>query len=350
MRIDLCSLVAAAAFSASQAIACGFHTYVPQPTLVDRLLVSDHIVLARPDPEDPFRFVATSSIEGPIDEVELPHLVDSTTRKRMAANPDSHVLFARDGAYGPWQRIAYIDEDMAPVLNQVTANLAEWSGVDSDRGRYEYFAGLINSQNIGVRRLALRELDQASYGVFRSLEIEPDPDSIRQRLGLLTENDLAPIRILLLGLSDAPEVGGLLQAGVDRNKGSGASAFLGAYATAWVEHSGSDAARRLASEYLLDDTLPYPSREMIVEALAIHAETGDAGTSEAVRDALSSALRADAELAPAVARQFGIRNDWSLSLPISEVLYGNKLTSMTDIILVSQYVALADEATLPTAN
>ena len=104
------------AATVSMAAACGFHTYAPQPTMVDRLLNSDHIVFARPDPENPFRFKVTEAFEGPMADVELPHLVDSAARRRFAADPEAQSLFARDGAYGPWLRIVYVGGEMKSVL------------------------------------------------------------------------------------------------------------------------------------------------------------------------------------------------------------------------------------------
>jgi len=166
----------------------------------------------------------------------------------------------------------------------------------------------------------------------------------------MTEAHLAPIRILLLGFSDASETSAFLKAGVDRNKKIGATALLGAYTTAWIENAGLEAIETLATGYLTDVSLPYESREMMIEAMAIHAETREPAISDAVRSAVASAIRIDPRLALAAARQFGVRNDWSLRAPVSEALRANKLSSVTDILLVSQYVALADEAGSATSN
>ena len=50
--------------SATMALACGFHNYAPQPTMVDRLLASKHIVLARPAPDNRFRFEPFQTLAG----------------------------------------------------------------------------------------------------------------------------------------------------------------------------------------------------------------------------------------------------------------------------------------------
>ena len=341
-------LAATIGLFATAALGCGFHTYVPQPTMVDRLMNSDHIVLARPTQDDPFRFTAMIALEGPLEAVELPHLVDSTTRRQFRADPHAHVLFARDGAYGPWQRVAYVDAAMKDVLDHVVSHLSVWE-LGNDIGRFTYFGGLINSADPKVRRLALRELDQANYGVLRGLELDPDPTALASRMSLMTEAGLAPIRILLMGLSDGPEVAGFLRAGVERNIG-GTNVLLGAYSTAWIENGGATAANTLAASYLADASLPIESREMVVEALAIHAEAGDMDVRTIARGAVASAVLADPNLAPAVARQFGKRNDWSLGAPVAAALRVATPKSLGDILVVNQYVALADVAGLPNAN
>lgn len=317
--------------------------------MVDRLLASQHIVLARPDTKNPFRFEAVSALEGPLTAVELPHLVDSNTRRRFQANPDARVLFAREGADGRWHRVIYVDEAMQEVLSFVMPRLRDWeNGDDIERSRY--FGTLVESTDSRVRRLALRELDQVNYAMLRSLDLDPEPDFLAERLNILNEADLAPIRILLLGFANAPNVGSLLRNGVDRNKMSGTNPRLGAYATAWVEYAGSDAIDALTSNYLSNKNLPIDSREMIVEALAIHAEARDNVFDDEVSLALASALQIDPRLAPAVARQFGSRWQWSMRDALSSTLRANKLTAITDILVVSQYLASAEQAELSSAN
>lgn len=330
------------------AAACGFHTYLPQPSFVDRLLSSDHVVLARQDLDDPFRFVAVQSLKGPHISFQLPHLVDSTTRRRFGKEPDARVLFARDAEDGNWARIAFVDTKMRPLLDDVFARLGDWStGEENDR--FQYFGRLINHEDQTIRRIALRELDQASYPVLKGLDLSPDPGMLASQLVTLNETDLAPIRVLLLGLSDTSDVSDLLQSGVERNR-HGGSALLGAYTAAWIEHVGPTAARIVAQDYLIDPLLPLDSREMMFEALALHAEAGDPNLRRIVHTTVDDVVRARPQLAPAAARQFGSRQDWSLHGSIREVLQSGELSSPVDIITVAQYVALAENAGANSGN
>lgn len=327
---------------ATGALACGFHNYTPAPTMVDVLLASDRIVLARSTRGDPFRYAPTKALAGELEHVEIPHLVDSTTRRRLSTNPEAQVLFAQDSDYGPWQRLAYVDADLVPILETVMARLPDWQSGD-DRDRFATFAALLNHPNPELHRLALRELDQADYGVLRSLALDIDTASMAARLNVITEFDLKPIRILLLGLSGNPAILDQLEAGVARNINSGGGA-LGAYATAMVELGGPGAARILAERYLAQSDLAAPSREVIAEALAIHSLDGSSEMQNAVRTAVGKALISDASLAPLVARQFGARYDWSQHATLKTILRSGSVRSPLDVITVSQYVALAEDA------
>lgn len=337
------SLAAFALLTTSPAVACSFHGYAPQATFVERLLGSDHIVLARPTAQSPFRFEDIDVLEGVSEFVDIPYLVDSTTRRRLAANPADHILFARDGAYGPWQRIAYVDPEMDEVLQTVMGQLPVWE-MGGDPERFAYFASLLDHPDKEIHALALRELDMADYGLLRSIPLDVDSQRLMSRLDLRSEADLKPIRVLLLGLSQQQNTAQFFEEGVGENL-EFSGGLLGAYATAMIEHGGPEAVARLVEGHLTNRNLPPISRELLTEALAIHSGAGDDGTREAVRVAVTRAVREDPTLAPMVARHFGARYDWSQSQIISELMQSGAFKSPIEILLLTQYVALAADNT-----
>ncbi|PSL21983.1 hypothetical protein [Shimia abyssi] len=341
MRKTFITLATAALLTTTSALACSFHSYTPQVTFVEQLLGSDHIVLARPSASDPYGFGDVTALLGPEDNVDIPHLVDSNVRRKLLANADNHVLFARDGAYGPWQRVAYIDEDMDPVLDYVMRNLETWKMGD-DPQRFGYFATLIDHPDPDVRTLALQELDLAYYGTLRSIDIALDVQNTINSLNNRAEWGLKPIRILLLGMAGGDGVDTLLKQGVASNTRY-AGAMLGAYATALIENGGPEAVQFLAETYLSDAELIPLSREMLAEAFAIHSTTGDPDTRDAIQKHVTNTLLSDPALAPLVARQFGARYDWSLGPAMSKVMRSGQLKSPLDMLTLTQYVALADE-------
>jgi len=152
-----------AAGFAPLALACGFHGYTPQETAVERMLASDHIVLARLSEDDRFRFKAVEALEGGLENVDIPYLVDSASRRRLAANSDDAVLFARDGSDGEWRRLAYVDAEYRALIDKVVARLPDWE-LSDDADRYQMFADLHDHPDRDIRTLALLELDRADYG------------------------------------------------------------------------------------------------------------------------------------------------------------------------------------------
>lgn len=338
----LVSLAALSAFGASQAMACAFHGYNPQITFVERLLGSEHIVLARPSAAEPFGFGDVEVLIGNGDHVDIPHLVDSVSRRRLSSNPEDHVLFARDGAYGPWQRIAYVNDAMEEVLQVVMHELPEWE-MGADEERFAYFASLLNHPDKEVHALALRELDMADYSLLRELNLNIDPKRLTSRLGLQSEYDLRPIRILLLGLSGARIEQSFFEQGVARSSDY-AGGMLGAFAMAMIEHGGRAAVQKLIDEHLMGRELSSQSREQLIEVLAIHGLVGDEDVRAAIQPALAQVLHQDPQLVAMAARQLGARWDWSQSGLVEEMIRTGKITSMRDVLVATQYVALAKES------
>lgn len=338
-------LALSVALTATAARPCAFHTYAPQPTMIDRLLNSEHIVLARAAADNPFRYQAVRALSGNVDHVEIPQLLDATTGRKLAENAEAYVLFARDGAYGPWERLAFVDSAMASVLGDVNARLPEWQLGDY-ADRFSFFASVVDHPDARIHQLALQELDQASYPVLRNLDLDPDVARISRNLQLVSEADLRPIRILLLGLSGASDIAPYLAAGVQASvRSSGTS--LGPFATAYVEAAGPSAAFDLINRYLTDASLPTDSRESIVEALAIHLTGGALQSDQTVTGKLGAMVSADPSLAPSIARQFGARRNWSQQHVLKAILK-TRVLSLSDTIVVSHYIALAGEDAQPS--
>ena len=343
MRQTAFSFLLALGLAAPQAaIPCGFHNYAPQPTLVDRLLDSEEVVLARAATGNPFRFEAYKALIGPLGSPDIPFLVDSVTRQRFAQDPEAAVLFAREGGYGPWQRVAFIDAPMAPVLGTVIASLPDWE-YGEEAARFRYFATLVGHPDDRIHTLALRELDQADYSILRDLDIVANPGRLLARPDTRSDSDTKAISILLLGLSGDARVLGLLEQGVDSNARS-EGRYLGAYATALIELGGPGAIQHLAAGYLTNPDLSLLARELLIEAIALHGETSDAELDAAILQTVSTTLWLEPRLAGAAARQFGSRSNWSLLSMLETLLAEGSVLDAADRMEVAQYVEYAREA------
>lgn len=290
--------------SASQALSCAFHGYAPPPTMVEKMLLGETLVLAAPSPTNPFRFTVTEVIGGAPSAVEIPHLVDSAARKRFANAPQARVLFSMNTQSGKWERLTFVDAQMAQVLAQILLRLSDWRDGNTE-DRAAFFAALLGSPQPQIHNLAMAELDLLDYGVFRSLGLKIDHDRALGRLGVVSETNLKPIRVMLLGLSDQSGLRDFFRKGVLANATTDGP-MLGAYAIALLEYEGSEAARWLAHSIVPRPDLTENARSVLVGAMSLHDRAGDPGLSPVIRHALGASVLVDANLARLVNSHFDL--------------------------------------------
>ncbi len=319
------------------AAACAFHGYTPRPTLIDKLYASEQIVLARPDPADPSRFVPVAALAGDVDYVDIPQSPDAQTRDRLRAAPGQAALFARDGAYGPWENLAILDTRYRAVVESALRQQFRWQG-DAGPARYQFFAKLLDDPNADIRQLALLELDRAEYRVLRKLRL-------RGLTGLgddLEGGDakLRPIRILLAGLSRDRSLIAPLSSGMQRGAARNLR-YLGAYATALVELGGADAADQILTLMLTNTSYSLDSRERIIEALAIHGLYGSGAVRRTIKRGVPALLKSHPDLAGSVARQFGRHGNWDMGRAVAETKAAHPKVTLRDSFAINQYIAVA---------
>ncbi len=337
-RILFAACVAALAASGSgAALACAFHDYTPDPTLVDAMLASEHIVLARADATDPARFAVVEVLEGPAADIRLPGTPDIETRAALARDAQAAVLFARDGAYGPWQQLALLDPARRAVVVGVMPHLPDWE-MGPAAGRFETFARLLDHPSGSVRTMALRELDRAPYGMLRELDLAEHARRAVETAGA-DAGALAPIALLLAGIAGGPEVAARLANGLDAALAQGGGR-LGAHATAYIEAGGSAAVADVLAR-LREGDLDAAQAESLVEALALHSAEGALPGPAAVGTALSDVMTARPGIAAAVARQFGQRGMLDFGDAVAGALRTARPDDLADLMAMTHYVALA---------
>ncbi|MEO1139796.1 MAG: hypothetical protein AAFW87_10090 [Pseudomonadota bacterium] len=289
------------------AVACAFHGYVPNPTIIDLLLATEQVVVARLDPNNPRRYSAVETLVGP-DVADIPITVTAETQALLTRDPSATVLLARDGAYGAWLDLAILDNRFRSVIDRLVRDQSIWySGGDAER--LAVFAGLVNDPNADLRRLALQELDRAPYSALRKAQVPP-VQNLRQDLRK-GEPDLMPIRVLLAGLSQDQGFASLLSSDLDtaiRND----VAYMGAYATALIELEGDRAVRDILDRHLKDGSLSVQTREKLLQALAVQHKAAPDQTRRTIAIGVAELLRTSPELGEAAARHFGLRSHWSM--------------------------------------
>jgi len=329
----VCNLLAATAW------ACAFHGYTPRPTLVDLLYDSEQIVLARPDPNNPARFLAIDALAGPLDLVELPQTPSTATRTALAARPDATMLFARDGAYGPWVQHGLVDPGLRAVLDTALSRQSRWQGSNSQT-RAQFFAAQLSHASAAVRTLALLELDRVDYATLRSLRIK----GLAAQVAALDQGDekLKPIRILLTGLAGDSRLAPALSTGVHAAI-TGNRRYIGAYSTAFIELGGARAVERLTQNYLATNATPADRRELMIEAFAIQGLYGSRKTKRQITRSLTALLRSDPKLAGPIARQFSRHGNWALADAVAQAQRTAPPKDARDAVPIAKYLAFAKQ-------
>ena len=293
---------------AHDANACAFHGYTPNPTLIDILLATEQVVIARPTQSRPNRYMPLETLAGP-DVSNIPISVDPSVPPLLDGKPASTVLLARDGLYGPWLEIAVVDERYRKFVTGILEHQPELL-LGDDKKRLQLFSTLVNDENPDIRRLALQELDRAPYGDLKRLSLPKIPN-LRQDLAQ-GEQDLMPIRVLLAGLSQDASYARYLASELDAAIQQDVP-FMGAYATALIELEGQSAVQDVLQRLEQVDEQSDGVREKLLQALAIQYKTAPVPTRRAISRGVAKLLRASPELEEVAARQFGFRSRGDVS-------------------------------------
>ncbi len=284
------------------ALACAFHGYTPNPTLVDVLLTTEQVAVARLDPAQPSRYKLVEVLMGP-DVSDIPLPVAKSVRKLLAARPSRSVLLARDGAYGPWLALTILDSRLHDVVKQVTQRQSALIN-GGDEKRLAFFAKLLNDPSPAVGRLALQELDRAPYSALRGVKL-PNIQNLKRQLETGDE-ELMPVRILLAGLSRNQGYSHFLSDELDMAI-EGNIPYMGAYATALIELGGAKAAQEIIDHHLKPQVLPFETRVKLLQALSVQHKASPRSTRRAIARGVAELLRSSPDLKEPAAQYFGFR-------------------------------------------
>ncbi|MGB1178952.1 MAG: hypothetical protein ACPG4J_06775, partial [Lentibacter algarum] len=128
--------------NSAPSLACAFHGYTPNPTLVDLLMMTEQVVIADIDPSQPNRYRLLEVLMGP-HVSDIPITVSASVTKTISQNPSARVLLARDGPYGPWQMLKVLDNRLHHVLSYVIERQSALIN-GGDEERLTLFVSLLN--------------------------------------------------------------------------------------------------------------------------------------------------------------------------------------------------------------
>ncbi|MDF2235112.1 hypothetical protein P2H44_21350 [Albimonas sp. CAU 1670] len=348
------ALAAALLAPAPAARACAFDGALPPLTLVDRLFDADALVVAAPDPDDPTRWrlldapaPVSASMDAPDPAAFLAAGADARPR---ALRPDEAVVFAHDPVDDEWRRLGTFGRVTLPVVRRIIDAAQGWDGPE-DPARFHLAATLSGDRDLRVRRLALSELDRASYRDLRALDLPLDAAALIEMLSAADSAPVEPILALLLGLTGEPRARALIEGRIRAAApGEAAAPVLGAWAAALIEIDGPEGVDAVAAHFFSPDPAEAsPAWSVarlapVMEALAIQADAGPPDTRDRVHAAVAAALETRPDLAGAVARSFSAREDWSLAAPMQTALSRRAGLPAADAIAAAAYLFAARDA------
>jgi hypothetical protein len=323
--------------------ACSFHTSLSGNTLSNHIAGSVELVAMRPSTQNPYRFVPTEQFKGISSDSRPPHLVDSTTRRRLEQNLDHAVLFAR-GPDGQWTRLMFLDEDNRRIAEEILANAGNWATPSGASGKRDYFAKLLRHPSRDIKYMALRELDAMSYEVLRDGTYPVMVEDLLSGIMDLQDMAFAPIKILLIGMVGGEAAERAILQQLHRLAVSGSAHNLGAWITAAIETAGPRGIDKLEREFLDSDrSVSHPQLLEIVRALSVQSKSGRSELRVGLDAAVRRLVRRHPEAAPMIAQAFGTASDWSQAGLLRDLIFSDSFTNQSDLMAAAAYLSRAQD-------
>jgi hypothetical protein len=325
----------------SIATACAFDMVKPERTVIDWIVETEQLVLARPSADNAFIFEIVDVLVG--DEITKPidALVDTVTRRKLTSNPEDAILFAKKET-GAWQRVAYVNEPFSELLQTALNNRVDWRG-SIPKSRLAFIDSLQDSPTSGDRAILIGELDKVPYDQLRQMDLRIPTTELLDNLWTRSGYPYQAIRALLLGLSGDPAAREAIAGYVERVEGWERAENLGAFAAALIEMDGVDAVDTLNTRMLKDPSQTLAKVEQIVMALSVQHGVAAPEVRNAISVAIRDLVEARPETAVVVARQFTLRSDWSQTAVLEPLVRDRRFGSLGDLLTVSVYLASARE-------
>lgn len=322
----------------SRAEACMVCVPFPEATVVDYLFSAKVVVLARENPQKPFSYVAIEVLKGDFVGPEIDLFLDSTTRRRLAANPDRSVVLAlnsakpqgipgfgaqrsSDSAASPetWRSLGFASPRYEVLVRDILSQAASWRESGGRETRVTYFFPYLADTEHSIRELAYLEVGKASYQTIRKADPFVPTDQLRVFLADSKYLEWRPLYILLLGVGAEPEDEEQIRASMASRARLDYAFNLSAWATALIEIDREAAIAWLETVYLrASDRDPGTVLE-IVKALSVHGARERSGLRGHIVESYGALIQTHPSLAGWVARDLVSWNEWRFADALTEV-------------------------------
>jgi hypothetical protein len=321
--------------AAGGARACAVCIERSDTTLADRLIGAEAVVLLREDADRPFRYAPVASIKGAAGGAP-PHLLDSATRARLAAEPHGAVLALRDAA--GWALAGYATPEKLETARAILEHAETWAAAPA--ARLAFFEDLLRHPDLDLRLMALDEVARAPYRLVRRMGAPLEGEAIRKALADPRLAAYAPVHILMLGLSPSETDRAMIRAAAVRPAG----AALSAWATALIEAEGEAGVALLAEAWVAPVGRDGSDLAQMVSAFEIHARDGDPALGPLLAPPLHVLAARRPDLAGPVARALAALGDFTAAPAFAAHLDRDGVLSEPDAMIAAIYVDAAGSA------
>jgi hypothetical protein len=287
-------------------------------------------------------------LEGAAPKEPIPILVDSTMRRRLAADGDAAVLFIREA--GRWKKLVYVDAPVRAMVDDILAAAPVWNAEPDGGDRFAYLAHRHDHPSDTIRLLALAEISRALYAQIRSVSPRLSRAAIARVLRDPKWGDWAPIHIPFLGLRDDPGDHDFVRRMTKLAASKGIRNNTAAWATALVEIDGMAGVDWLRETYFEDPDRMVEELREVAMAFDVLGRGGNPDLRPALAAALRGLAQDRSELAADAAKQLATLGDWSQVETFEELLASGQVTSPAAEFVIAYYLRSAHAALASTGR
>ena len=295
----------------------------PQSTVADKLLRAEVVVLARENAKKPFSYVAVEVLKGALDDPQIDLFLDSSTRRRLAVDPDRSVVLVLSGP-STWRALGYASPRYEAVVREILSRASLWRERAGQVNRATYFMPYLTDEEGSIRELAYLEVGQASYDTIRKADRFVPADQLRAFLTDPQYLEWRALYILLLGVNANSDEKQVIRASIASCAKFDLTLNLSAWATALIEIDGEEAVDWVETMYLgAPDRDPDAVLE-VVKALSVHGARERSELRRRIAESYGVLIEAHPSLAGWVARDLTAWNDWRFAEALND-LRGSRL-------------------------
>ena len=303
--------------AASDSSACGLCWSLPIRTIADHVIENDGVVLVREYPGKPFVCQTIETLKGPLPQQSVDVFLDSASRRRLAAQPNSALLVVRADEAAPWRSLGVANAELLQVVRAILHTFPEWS--TGQEQRHQFFGSLLGHPQQDIFQLAYVEVARAPYRTIRKLARGVPRDALRcvlQQRAYFRSRSLA---ILMLGLSDAAEDQRVVVQAFQRCRDFSLTHDLASWTAAFIELHGHAALQTIEIDYLLNPRRSEDEVRSVLAALSLHGQGGRTDLRDRIAGLAGSALAVHPWSAGILARDLRNWNWWQYRGMVAEI-------------------------------